>query len=141
MHNAIAKGQELQKIAMGYWSQMTFHLLIQSKVGVQKGKGKSHNEHSKILYANRLQILSRKSPLAVVFDPFRAYVKLCFSNNWRSLVTKEFHSLLALDQISVFLDRFFGFSIQEPLLQSSRPFCVFNLTSTFFLFFISFFVV
>ena len=26
---------------MGYWGQKTFHLLIQSKVGVQKGKGKT----------------------------------------------------------------------------------------------------
>ena len=36
----------LQKIAMRYWGQMTFHLLIQSKVGVQKEKGGPHNEHS-----------------------------------------------------------------------------------------------
>ena len=73
---------------------------------------------------------------------FWAYVKLCFSTNWRSLVTKEFHFLLALDQISIFLDRPFGFSIQEPPFVVKLPFLGFNLTSTslfpFFFFLFSF---
>ena len=32
-------------MAMGYWGQMIFHLLIQGKKCVQRGN--SHNEHSK----------------------------------------------------------------------------------------------
>ena len=140
MHNIFAKGQRLQKIATGYWDQMTFHLLIQSKVGVQRGKGKIAQWTLEIFYANRLQILSRKSLLADIFSPFRAYVKLCFFTNWPSLVTKEFHSLLAFDRISIFLDLSFGFSIQEPFLVAKLLFLGFQL-DLFFFFFIFFYFI
>ena len=69
---------------------------------------------------------------------FWAYVEFCFSKNWQSLVTKELHSLLAFDQISIFLNRPFGFSIQEPPFVVKLAFLGFQLDLYFFVFFFHF---
>ena len=74
------------------------------------------------------------SPWADVFSPFWAYVKLSFSTNFRSLVTKEFYSLLAFDRISILLDRLFGLSIQVSHFVVKSPFSGFQLNFYFFFF-------
>ena len=58
MHNVFAKGQGLQKIATGYWDQMTFYLLVQNKV---YKRGKSHNEHSNILCQQVVDSIPKES--------------------------------------------------------------------------------
>ena len=50
MHNVFAKGQGLQKLVTGYWDQMTFHLLVQTKVY----KGETRTMNTQIFYTNRL---------------------------------------------------------------------------------------
>ena len=55
---------------MGCWGQMTFHLLIQSEVGVQKEKERSYNEHSKYSMPTGCRFYPEKALLADDFSPF-----------------------------------------------------------------------
>ena len=130
-------------MATGYSGQMIFHLLIQSKVCVtkKKEKGGPYNEHSKYSMPTGCRFYPKKVFLVDVFSPFRAYAKLCFPTNWRSLVITGFHSLTALDQFPSFQTAFSGFQSRYPFRsQVALSGFQLDLSSFFFLFFIFLFI-